>query len=82
MSQNFVIFFQGAVTILVSAGSTAGAMDGQTEIINRNPQGACNRLLTMLFPYVMLLMHHQRPQLRVCVIILMPINPLLYPLKM
>ena len=38
--QNFVIFVQGAAMILVNAGSTAGAMDGQTEIINRSPQGA------------------------------------------
>ena len=40
MSQNFVTFVQGAATILVNAGSTAGAMGGQTETINRNPQGA------------------------------------------
>ena len=40
MFQNFVIFVQGAAMILVNAGSMAGAMDGQTEIINRNPQGA------------------------------------------
>ena len=40
MSRNFVLFVQGAVTILVNAGSTAEAMDGQTEIINRNPQRA------------------------------------------
>ena len=40
MSQSFLKFVQGAATILVNAGSTAGAMGGQTETINRNPQGA------------------------------------------
>ena len=40
MSQNFVTFVQGAATILVNASSMAGAMGGQTETINRNPQGA------------------------------------------
>ena len=40
MSQNFVIFVQGTVTILVNAGSTAGEMGGQTETVYRNPQGA------------------------------------------
>ena len=40
MSQNFVIFVQGAVMILKNAGSTEGVMSGQTETINRNPQCA------------------------------------------
>ena len=40
MSQNFVTFVQGTATILVSAGSTAGAMVGQTETFDTNPQGA------------------------------------------
>ena len=40
MSQNFVTFVQGTATILVSAGSTAGAMGGQTETFDRNTQGA------------------------------------------
>ena len=47
MSQNFVIFVQGAATIVVNAGSTAGAMGGQTETINRVHE-----------TYVMLLMYY------------------------
>ena len=40
MPQNFVTFAQGTATILVSAGSTAGTMGGQTEPFDRNTQGA------------------------------------------
>ena len=80
MSQNFVIFVQGAVAILENAGSMEGVMGGQTETINRNPQGERNRLLAMVFPFVMLLVYYQRLHLRICVIILLTINPLLHPL--
>ena len=82
MSQNFVIFVQGAVMILENAGSTEGVMGGQTETINMNPQGAPNRLLVMVFSSVMLSMYYQRLHLRICVIILLTINPLLHPLTM
>ena len=40
MSQNFVTFVQETATILVSAGSTAGTIGGQTETFDRNTQGA------------------------------------------
>ena len=60
MSQTFVMFIQGAVTIILNVSSMAGSIGGQTETLDTNPQSAWKRLLTMPFPYVMLLMFHQR----------------------